>query len=42
MFDGKSVSVDSKVWQVCDITDPLLSSMLSTPDIREDCHVGSV
>ncbi len=41
MFDGKSVSVDSKVWQVCDITDPLLASMLSTPDIREDCHVGS-
>lgn len=40
IFDGKSVSIDGKVWQVCDITDPLLSSLLSTTDIREDCHVS--
>ena len=41
IFDGKSVRIDGKVWQVCDITDPLLSSLLATPNIREDCHVGS-
>lgn len=40
IFDGKTVSIDGKVWQVCDITDPLLSSILTTTDIREDCHVG--
>lgn len=39
IFDGKTVNVDGKVWQVCDITDPLLSSLLSTTNIREDCHV---
>lgn len=40
IFDGKGVSLDGKVWQVCDITDPLLVSLLSTTDIREDCHVS--
>ena len=39
IFDGKTVNLDGKVWQVCDITDPLLRSLLSTTDIREDCHV---
>lgn len=40
IFDGKTVSLDGKVWQVCDITDPLLSAILSTIDIRDECHVG--
>lgn len=39
IFDGKTVNLDGKVWQVCDITDPLLKSLLSTTDIREECHV---
>lgn len=39
IFDGKCVSLDGKTWQVCDITDPLLSSMLSTTSLRVDCHV---
>lgn len=41
MFDGKSVVVDGKVWQVCDITDPLLVSILSTTNLRKECHVSS-
>jgi general transcription factor 3C polypeptide 5 (transcription factor C subunit 1) len=41
IFDGKEVNLDGKVWQVCDIKDPLLESLLSTTDIREDCHVCS-
>lgn len=40
IFDGKTVSLDGKVWQVCDITDPLLSSLLCTTNIRKECHVG--
>lgn len=41
IFDGEKISLDGKVWQVCDIKDPLLKSILTTTDIREDCHVGS-
>jgi general transcription factor 3C polypeptide 5 (transcription factor C subunit 1) len=28
MFDGKGVYVDGKVWQVCDISDPLLKRLI--------------
>lgn len=38
-FDGKSITLDGKVWQVCDITDPQLASILSTSNLREECHV---
>jgi general transcription factor 3C polypeptide 5 (transcription factor C subunit 1) len=27
LFDGKKISLDGRVWQVCDITDPLLSRL---------------
>ena len=39
IFDGKQVGTDGKIWQVCDITDPLLQSILSTPNVRERCDV---
>lgn len=42
MFDGITVSLDGKVWQVCDITDPLLRSLLSNSNIRDKCHVSSL
>ncbi|KAI9818242.1 MAG: tau 95 subunit of transcription factor TFIIIC [Thelocarpon impressellum] len=37
IFDGHSVCLDGKVWQVCDITDPLLSHLLSTTSLRPTC-----
>jgi len=40
LFDGKKVSKDGKVWQVIDITDPLLKCLLATNDIRKECHVS--
>lgn len=39
IFEGTTVGFDGRVWQVCDITDPLISSILSTPQIRTTCHV---
>lgn len=41
LFDGKSITLDGKVWQVCDITDPQLTSILSTSSLRHECHVSS-
>lgn len=40
LFDGKSITLDGKVWQVCDITDPQLASILSTSNLRDECHVS--
>ena len=40
IFDGRNLDVDGKTWQVCDITDPLLASILSTSNIRQKCHVS--
>lgn len=39
IFDGINVGLDSKVWQVCDITEPLIKSILGTAELRETCHV---
>ncbi|KAI9662781.1 MAG: tau 95 subunit of transcription factor TFIIIC [Trizodia sp. TS-e1964] len=39
LFDGKSVILDGKVWQVCDITDPLLKELLETSPPREPCDL---
>ena len=40
LFDGRNVSMDGKVWQVCDITDPLLMELLATTNVRKECHVS--
>ena len=37
MFDGEAFSTDGKVWQVCDITDPLLARLFADAEIRTDC-----
>ncbi|KAL8700982.1 MAG: hypothetical protein Q9224_000713 [Gallowayella concinna] len=38
VFDGRTVGLDGKVWQLADITDPLLKSLLETNTLRDDCH----
>ena len=40
IFDGIHVGLDGKTWQVCDITDPLLKPLLTTTNIRDECHVS--
>ena len=40
LFDGKSITLDGKVWQVCDIIDPQLASIFSTCSLRDKCHVS--
>ncbi len=41
LFDGKQLDMDGKVWQVCDITDPILRSILDTEHLRETCDLRS-
>lgn len=36
IFDGKTLNMDGKVWQVCDVTDPLLTRLLATEELRTD------
>ena len=40
IFDGISVTLDGKIWQVCDITYPLVADIFATPNIRRECHVS--
>ena len=42
LFDGMTVSTDGKIWQVCDISDPFLKNLLSTKNLRKECHVSVV
>ncbi|QDS68941.1 hypothetical protein FKW77_008534 [Venturia effusa] len=39
IFDGTKLYTDGKVWQVCDITDPFLSNLLKTRDLRTECDM---
>lgn len=39
IFDGTKIYQDGKVWQVCDITDPMLVKVLATGDLRKECHL---
>lgn len=39
LFDGKTYSEDGKVWQVCDLTDPLLAKLLTEAPSRPRCDV---
>ncbi|KAJ4302171.1 tau 95 subunit of transcription factor TFIIIC [Collariella sp. IMI 366227] len=39
VFNGESFSTDGKVWQVCDITDPLLAQLFADAEVREECDV---
>ena len=37
VFNGEAFSTDGKVWQVCDITDPLLASLFAHAEVRPEC-----
>ncbi|PSS00793.1 RNA polymerase III transcription factor IIIC subunit-domain-containing protein, partial [Coniella lustricola] len=39
IFDGKTYSEDGKVWQVCDIEDPLLKKLFSEAEPRPTCDI---
>ena len=39
MFNGEAYSTDGKVWQVCDITDPLLARLFANAEVRSECDV---
>ncbi len=38
IFDGKSVTLDGKVWQACDITDPLLRRLIDQAPYPDHCE----
>lgn len=40
-FDGETYHTDGKVWQVCDITDPLLRELLDSAEVRPTWDVSS-
>ena len=39
IFDGDSYNTDGKVWQVCDITDPLLKRLFDQAQVRPDVDI---
>ncbi|KAK8208172.1 RNA polymerase III transcription factor IIIC subunit-domain-containing protein [Phyllosticta capitalensis] len=41
LFDGKKLTPDGKVWQVCDVTDPQLRRILDTNKLRSTCNIKS-
>lgn len=38
LFDGKKLALDGKVWQLCDITDPLLADLIKNAPLRPQYH----
>jgi general transcription factor 3C polypeptide 5 (transcription factor C subunit 1) len=34
-FDGRNVAIDGKIWQMCDVSDPLLAKMIREAPIAE-------
>ncbi|KAI6357637.1 hypothetical protein MCOR25_007591 [Pyricularia grisea] len=40
IFDGQTFCTDGKVWQVCDITDPLLVKIFANAQVRSECEVS--
>jgi general transcription factor 3C polypeptide 5 (transcription factor C subunit 1) len=41
IFDGRSFSTDAKVWQVCDITDPLLKKLFEEAEVQTECSIDN-
>jgi general transcription factor 3C polypeptide 5 (transcription factor C subunit 1) len=37
VFDGKSMTTNGKIWQISDVTDPMLHKIFHTEDIRTEC-----
>ena len=38
IFDGERVALNGKLWQMCDITDPFLRTLLGRNSLRNTCH----
>lgn len=41
VFDGKRVTLDGKVWQLCDVTDPMLSKLIDESPLTETFEMKS-
>lgn len=41
IFTGKSLVLDGKTWQVCDVQDPLIRAIFSTENLRSECDMDS-
>lgn len=41
LFDGKQITLDGKIWQACDVTDPMLRKFLDEDTLREVCDVST-
>lgn len=41
LFNGKTMRLDGKLWQICDISDPLLRSLVDTDVLRDNCDIMS-
>ncbi|KAM0283401.1 hypothetical protein ACHAQH_002524 [Verticillium albo-atrum] len=39
IFDGKSFWSDGKIWQVCDITDPVIARIVNDSPVRPECSI---
>ncbi|EEY17939.1 conserved hypothetical protein [Verticillium alfalfae VaMs.102] len=39
VFDGKSFWSDGKIWQVCDITDPVIARIVNESPVRPECSI---
>ncbi|CAD6502891.1 BgTH12-02565 [Blumeria graminis f. sp. triticale] len=39
IFDGQNLTMDGKVWQACDITDPMLKRIIENSPYREDFDI---
>lgn len=39
IFDGKSLTVDGKIWQMCDVTDPLLAKLIREAPFRQEFEI---
>lgn len=41
IFDGKTISLDGKIWQICDVNDPLVKRIVATDAVRVTCDIDS-
>jgi general transcription factor 3C polypeptide 5 (transcription factor C subunit 1) len=41
LFDGNTLTIDGKLWQLCDITDPLLVHLIENAPYRGTCDIES-
>jgi general transcription factor 3C polypeptide 5 (transcription factor C subunit 1) len=39
IFDGKSLTIDGKIWQLCDVTDPLLANLIQDAPVRPNFDI---